>query len=146
MDRLPGRVDARTAAESAWSRALDAAVHGHGDHSVVSGWMPSGRGLDSEALEAAGGPRGLRRILDVSEDSQQLGWMRREFLDRFLAQQVNRAAGLLPDGRRPQALEPGQKELAEAAARIGGSIDAHAAAVDHPPNDLARAIVRMAKA
>lgn len=110
MDRVPGHVDAKTAAESAWTRALDSAVHGPGDHSGITGWMPSGRGLDEEALEAAGGSRGLKRILDVSEDASQLGWMRREFLDRFMAQQANRAAGLLPDGRRPPALAAGEKE------------------------------------
>jgi len=110
LDRMPGRIDKKTAATNAWERALHAAVSGPGTSNGITGWQPSGEDLDPETLAAAGGTRGLKRILAVSEDTEQLGWVRREFLDRWDAVQANVTAGLLPDGTPAPALESGPRD------------------------------------
>lgn len=111
LDRVPGRLDPKTEAENAWTRALKSATDGPGDHNPATGWQPSGHDLDDETLAAAGGQRGLRRILDVSEDTEQLGWTQRAFLARWEAVRGNVAAGRLPDGGGPAAaLKSGERK------------------------------------
>jgi hypothetical protein len=98
LDRLPGRLTEGDAAEAAWTRVIASAKDGPTSYGPATGTRPTGTDLDEAALSAIGGPGGLRRIWEAEDDAEQMGFIRRDFLDRYRAAHRMAVAGFLPTG------------------------------------------------
>jgi len=88
IDRMPGRIDAKSQSKIAWMNVLKAATSSKscdGDYMPASGWQPNGHTLTDVELAACGGLRGLRLIMEQSEIPSELSFRERDFCDHYAA-------------------------------------------------------------
>lgn len=111
LDRIPGRLNEADAAEAAWTRVLTSAQEGPASYDPNVGTRPTGDDLDEATLSAIGGPSGLYRLWESESEPERMGFLRRDFLDRYKAASRMGAAGLLPDGTRPMLPNAGPDRL-----------------------------------
>jgi len=102
-DRFPGHVNLGTEAETAWAHVLNSATDGPAGYSPADGTKPTGADLTEQELDSIGGARGLKRLLAISNDPEQIGFARRDFIERYKAYTTSNQAGL-PPGRVPGVL------------------------------------------
>lgn len=98
LDRLPGRLSLEQQAEAAWSRVMKSAFGGPVYHNPYTGSFPTGEDLDPASLDAIGGTNGLYRLWQAEDDPQQMGFARRDFIERFKTMTQMEVAGFLPTG------------------------------------------------
>lgn len=107
LERLPGHLNLQTQAENAWARVLYSATDGPDEYCPSTGTLPTGADLDEKELDCAGGVRGLKRILSVSDDQNEIGFLRRDFISRYEAYTRTARAGL-PAGRDVKRIGAGE--------------------------------------
>lgn len=120
LERLPGRLTDADAAEAAWQRVLHSARHGPTRYNPALGTRPTGADLDPAALSAIGHAAGLYRLWEVEEDPQQLGFMRRDFIETFRNIAHMGSNGILPTGEPREQIEAPR---GGGIRRIGGPVE-----------------------
>jgi len=121
LDRLPGRLSLEQSAEAAWTRVMAAAFHGPTSYNPHTGSFPTGEGLDADALDAIGGANGLYRLWEAEDDPQQIGFARRDFIERYRTMGAMGAKGFLSDGRPMRELGMGRGGVLPRIEGVGGA-------------------------
>lgn len=108
IERVPGRLNESEAAEAAWQRVLSSARNGPTRYNPAIGTRPTGADLDQLDLSAIGHAAGLYRIWECENDSQQMGFIRRDFLATYKDIAHMASNNLLPTGEpaRPKIEAP----------------------------------------
>ena len=114
MEALPGHVNEHAAGLEAWFNVVKAALS---QRFIVynsnSGSTPTGEKLTDDEFNAVGGQRGLCQVRDASENPQQLGYKKLDFLELYKKESQSEARPLLSSRKRGQIQGQGPKRIGE---------------------------------